>query len=601
MIRVADYIAQFVRDELNVSDIFMVSGGGMMFLSDGVAQCDGLHAVCSHHEQAAAMGAVGYAKFKNAFGAALLTTGCGGTNAMTGVLNAWQDGARVFFISGQCKRKQTVRFSGVPLRQFGVQEADIVAMVSPITKYAVMLTDPEQVAYELEKAKCIAEGGRPGPVWFDVPMDVQGALIDPEHLKHYQVESQNSNLPIKALESLKDALLNAKRPLILAGNGIDSAGCCEAFSMMVRKLGVPVVTSLIAENAVSDVHEYYIGRIGTKGCRAGNMAVANADLVVSLGCRLSVSTTGHEYEMFARSAKLWVVDIDEVEHSKETVRIDGKVSCDLRDFFAWLAEALKLQMMTMDAAWLSRCRHWRDKYAIIPESCVTHQKGVSLYAFMRELNRVADKFDRCAVVSDAGSSFYVTSQTVSLRAGQRYVTSGGQAEMGFSLPAAIGAAEGGASRVFAITGDGSLQMNIQELQTLKYHNLPVKLFVWGNNGYLSIRATQRKFFSGRYIGTDRDSGVSFPDLSKLVPAYGLRFYRAETYEKLTRIMDEISDDNAPAVCEVHCDPNEEIVPSISSVRLPDGRMKSMPPEDMYPFLDWEEFKSEMLVEPLPRD
>ena len=600
MIRVADYIAQFVRDELGVNDIFMVSGGGMMFLSDGVVQCEGLHAVCSHHEQAAAMGAVGYAKFRNSFGAALLTTGCGGTNAMTGVLNAWQDGARVFFISGQCKRKQTVRYSGVPLRQFGVQEADIVAMVSPITKYAVMLEDPEQVAYELEKAKCIAAGGRPGPIWIDVPMDVQGALIDPEQLPHYHEGTIPSIPSRESLEALVDALSKAKRPLVLAGNGIDSADCHEVFSRLVKKLGVPVVTSLIAENSVSYIHEYYIGRVGTKGCRAGNMAVANADLVVSLGCRLSVSTTGHEYEMFARSAKVWVVDIDEVEHGKGTVHIDGKIICGLREFFAVFADVEARRMISVDSAWLAKCCHWRDRYAIIPESCVTHQGGVSLYAFMRELNRVSGRFDRCGVVSDAGSSFYVTSQAVSLRAGQRYVPSGGQAEMGFSLPAAIGVAFGGASRVFAVTGDGSLQMNIQELQTLKHHNLPVKLFVWNNNGYLSIRATQRKFFNGRYIGTDCGSGVSFPDLSRLVPAYGLRYYRAESYAELARMMDEICDSEGPVVCEVLCDPNEEIVPSISSVRLPDGRMKSMPPEDMYPFLDWEEFKAEMIVEPLPR-
>lgn len=600
MMRVVDYIAQFVRDDLGVHDVFMVSGGGMMFLSDGVAQCDGLSTVCSHHEQAAAMGAVGYAKYRNSFGAAMVTTGCGGTNAMTGVLNAWQDAARVFFISGQCKRCQTVRGSGVPLRQFGVQEADIVALVGPITKYAVMLSEPTQVAYELEKAKYIANSGRPGPVWVDVPMDVQGALIDPERLAHFEVSHDDGLQGAADADLVLRELASARRPLVLVGNGIDSARCADKLAAFVRKLQIPVVTSLTAENSVVFAHDNFIGRVGTKGSRSGNLAMSNADFVLSIGCRLSVSTTGHEYAMFARNAKVWVVDIDPVEHSKGTVRIDRLIVCDIRRFFKQM-ETRQLPQMSVAADWLERCRRWRNKYAIIPEECALRTNGISMYAFMKILNRITPKFERCAVVSDAGSSFYVTSQTVSIASGQRYVTSGGQAEMGFSLPAAIGAAVAGATRVFAITGDGSLQMNIQELQTLRHHGFPVKLFVWNNNGYLSIRATQRKFFNGRFIGTDPASGVSFPDLSKLVPAYGLQYRRISSGDELLPVITGIAASDEPVVCEIMCDPDEEVVPSISSVKLSDGRMKSMPPEDMYPFLKWDEFKSEMLVEPIPRE
>lgn len=603
MIRVADYIAQFVRDTLKVDRLFMVSGGGMMFLSDGVAQCKGLEVVCSHHEQAAAMGAVGYAKYRNDFGVAMLTTGCGGTNAITGLLNAWQDSTRVLFISGQCKRKQTIRYSGVPVRQFGVQEADIIAIVQPITKYAVMISEPTQIAYELEKAVAIAQGGRPGPVWIDVPMDVQGALIDPETLPHYTHSGQGALIDEAEVEAILSMLEAAERPLILAGNGIDLAHSSLELARLVKALDVPVVTSLIAENSVAGLEEHFIGRIGTKGCRSGNLAVANADFVLALGCRLSVSSTGHEYGLFARSAKLWVVDIDAVEHSKQTVNIDRLILADVRSFFAKALFTLQhgKRAQKKHSLWLKRCQTWREHYPIIPLTCTTHPSGISLYAFMKILNETTKRFAHCAVVSDAGSSLYVTSQTVKLSPGQRYIPSGGQAEMGFTLPAAIGTAVAGAPIVFAVTGDGSLQMNIQELQTLKYLKVPVKLFVWNNNGYLSIRATQRKFFNERFIGTDATSGVSFPDLSQIVPAYGLAYQRVSTYAELEVVMAKIEEHPGPVVCEVMCDPNEEIVPTIASMRLPDGRMKSLPPEDMYPFLSWEELQQTMIVPPLPRD
>lgn len=603
MMRVADYIAQFVRDTLKVDCLFMVSGGGMMFLSDGVAQCDGLEAVCSHHEQAAAMGAVGYAKYRNNFGVAMLTTGCGGTNAITGLLNAWQDSTRVLFISGQCKRKQTIRYSGVPVRQFGVQEADIIAIVQPITKYAVMISEPTQIAYELEKAVAIAQEGRPGPVWIDVPMDVQGALIDSESLPHYTPAKIEGQIDEAEVEDILSALNTAERPLILAGNGIDLAHCSDSLATLVKTLDVPVVTSLIAENSVTGISEHFIGRIGTKGCRGGNLAVANADFVLALGCRLSVSSTGHEYGLFARNAKLWVVDVDAIEHSKQTVNIDRLILADVRTFFAEALTRLqhRAASQTKHSAWLHHCQMWRDQYPIIPVDCINHSGGISLYAFMKALNETTKRFPQCAVVSDAGSSLYVTSQTIKLSPGQRYVPSGGQAEMGFTLPAAIGVAVAGSPIVFAVTGDGSLQMNIQELQTLNYLNVPVKLFVWNNNGYLSIRATQRKFFNERFIGTDAASGVSFPDLSKIVPAYGLTYRRVNSYTELEAFMTTIETLPGPVVCEVMCDPNEEIIPTIASMRLPDGRMKSLPPEDMYPFLSWEALQQTMIVPPLPRD
>ena len=595
--RVVDYIARFIHERLHVDTVFMVSGGGMMFLSDGLACNSKLKVVCNHHEQASAMAAVGYAKQRNDFGVAMVTTGCGGTNAMTGLLNAWQDSARVMFISGQCKVRQTVRGSRVPLRQFGVQEADIVAMVAPITKYSVMIEDAADIAYELEKAAWIASEGRPGPVWIDVPMDIQGREIDECALRHFKIPKSKTTSSSKSVSWVAKELEKSQRPVILAGQGIALSGCQASLRMLAKRFNLPVVTSFLGGNSISALDGHYIGRIGTKGCRAANIAVANADLLLVLGCRLSVSTTGHEYDLFARHAKIVVVDVDSVEHEKNTVKIDRFIKADVSEFLRELAGKAAYKR---NPKWLSRCKSIKNKYPIVSGHPVGKGMGVSLYDFIGAVNAEIKGRQNWSVVSDAGSSFYVTTQAIETSGIQRYITSGGQAEMGFSLPAAIGSAAAGARKVVAISGDGSVQMNIQELQTLKHYHLPVKLFVWNNDGYLSIRATQRKFFNGRFIGTDSTCGVSFPSFSKIAGAYGLRYVRIRNKGELSGKLAEVLEGNDPVVCEVMCMRDEVIVPSISSVRLPTGQMKSMPPEDMYPFLPWDEFQKLMVVSAIPR-
>ncbi|MCQ2393411.1 MAG: thiamine pyrophosphate-binding protein [Kiritimatiellae bacterium] len=596
--RVTDYIAQFIQNTLKVKTVFMVSGGGMMFLSDGLACRRSLHVVCNHHEQASAMAAVGYAKQTNGFGVAMVTTGCGGTNAMTGLLNAWQDSAKVFFVSGQCKLKQTVRGTQLPLRQFGVQEADIIALVTPLTKYAVMIEDANDIAYELEKASWLAQTGRPGPVWIDVPMDIQGREIDTEKLRHFTPPvEQPPTAQVADLKELACELARAKRPVILAGQGVALSETQSQLKKLAKLVKAPVVTSFLGGNSIAGCDPCYLGRIGTKGARAANLAVANADLLVVLGCRLSVSSTGHEYSLFARQAKIVVVDIDAVEHTKNTVRIDKLILSDLRTFFTRFVPMLK---PSKGGAWLARCQDIKSRYPIVTGHPLGEGTGVSLYDFIDAVNENLRGQPRWSVVSDAGSSFYVTTQAIEVAANQRYITSGGQAEMGFSLPAAIGVAAAKSKKVIAISGDGSVQMNIQELQTLKHYQLPVKLCVWNNEGYLSIRATQRKFFNGRLIGTDKDSGVSFPSLKKLAVAYGLRYVCIPNKAALkTRLPEALAGDD-PVICEILCMKDETIVPSISSVKLPTGQMKSMPPEDMFPFLPWEEFKSLMVIEPIAR-
>ncbi|MDD4737494.1 MAG: thiamine pyrophosphate-binding protein [Kiritimatiellae bacterium] len=597
LIRVADYIARFIEKELGVREVFLVSGGGMMFLSDGIALNPNLQAVCTHHEQAAAMAGCGYAKYRNDFSVVMLTTGCGGTNGITGLLNAYQDSARVFFISGQCKRKETVRNSGLPLRQFGVQEADIIAVVQSLTKYAVMVNVPEEISFHLEKAAWEATHGRPGPVWIDVPMDVQGAQVDESALVHF-IPPETNTVAVpngQDFDYLATALKNAKRPLIVAGQGVRLSGSIEAFKCFAEKHSIPFVASRLGIDLLPSDHPLFIGRIGNKGDRAGNFAVQNADLILVLGSRLSVSSTGHEYSTFGREAKIIVVDVDPVEHAKNTVRIDRLIVCDLGQFFARLPD---LKTAPHDG-WVSTCSRWKAEWPVCLPEYSDDSLGINLYYCVDRLSAVLNG-KPAVVISDAGSAFYVTSQGIVLDQEHRYVTSGGQAEMGFSLPAAIGVAFAArkGTQIFAITGDGSLQMNIQELQTLKHYGVPVKLIVWNNDGYLSIRATQRKFFDGRYIGTDSTSGVSFPDLSAVAKAYGLRFIRVSHSADLSETFAGMLQMEEPIICEIMCMRDQEIVPTVSSKRLADGSMVSLPIEDMYPFLPRVKFKEEMIILPL---
>lgn len=585
--RVCDLVAEFIAD-CGVKKIFMVSGGGLLFLTDGLYQCDKLEVVCCHHEQAAAMAAVGYAKYSG-LGCAYVTTGCGGTNAVTGVLNAWQDNTPCIFISGQCKRKETIRYRGLNIRQLGVQEADIVSIVEPITKYAVMVDDADQILYELEKAYEIAKSGRPGPVWIDIPMDIQSAWVEPDSLRRYVPEA-DSYSEGNDLSELWSDLKQVQRPVIVAGGGIRSAGKTKEFQEFVEKSQIPVVCSRMGTDVLPTTHPLNIGRIGNKGMRSANFAVQNADLVLVLGSRLSVSSTGQEYEYFARKAKVFVVDVDKDEHTKHTVHIEKFYHMDLREFFQSLPDSID----TNTKEWAEKCLDWREKYPVcLPE--YYNSKLINLYVFVEELSKQLRSDS--VVIGDAGSAVYVPPQTLKTTdCRQRYITSGAQAEMGFTLPAAIGvSAARNNGEVLAITGDGSLQMNIQELQTLKYYNFPVKLFVWNNNGYLSIRASQSNLFEGRKIGTDGSNGVSFPDLEKISEAYGLKYVRIPDTASLPGKIQEVLTEESPVICEVMCIPDQPIVPSVSSRKLEDGTLVSCPIEDMKPFLPRDEFHKEMII------
>jgi len=589
MVKVADYVADFLESR-SVNHVFMVTGGGAMFLNDGIAKSKIIKGVFNHHEQASAMGAVAYSKVTNKVAVVMPTTGCGGTNTITGLLDAWQDSNKVVFISGNVNRKETTHGFHIPLRKFGVQEANIVEIVKPITKYAVMVTDPKTISYHLEKAFHLCETGRPGPVWIDIPMDVQGSFVREEELMHFTPDEENDS-PIDC-SVFEKYLANSKRPIVIAGYGVHLSGAREHFIEFVEKHNLPVALTYLGVDLIPSDHPLYVGRLGTKGDRAGNFAVQNSDLVISLGSSLSVSVTGFRYDTFARESKVLVVDIDKNEHKKNTIKIDAEINTDLKNFF----NLVKSVNLKANQSWVDTCIRWRNKWPVFLDKYKNTENGINIYYFIEMLSKY-NLLDSITV-SDAGSAYYATSQGLKIRQNQKYITSGAQAEMGFSIPAAIGAAIASGNPVVAITGDGSFQMNIQELQTIVNYKLPIKVFVLNNGGYLSIRNTMDKFFESRYFGTDEKSGISFPEISKIAFAYGMPYHKLISSDDLNIKLPKILNSDGFALIEVVCLFKQDMSPSSSAKINSEGKLISQPLENMSPFLDEEEFKQEMIVDPL---
>lgn len=564
--RVVDYIIDQVYNA-GANHIFTVTGGGAMFLNDAIACHPKIKAVCNHHEQASAMAAVAYAKYTGGISAVCPTTGCGGTNTITGLLGAWQDSVPVIFISGNVNLNQ-IAPKGV--RNLGVQEANIVEIVKPITKFAKIIESVDEVEIVVKEAIKQATTGRPGPVWIDIPMNIQGASIK--------------------IFNLNKEIEKAKRPLILAGNGINCAGISKKeFRNYIHRFKIPVVTSFNAVDLIESEDPYFVGRVGIKGTRAGNFAMQNCDLLFVLGCRLSVPVTGYDYSQFARESKVIVVDIDAHEHSKNTVKIDKFIHMDLKDFFD------SYSFISETTEWQQKCLEWRNKWTITP-LYQSDETGIDLYDFMSKLNQY--KPNGSVVISDAGSAYYVCSQAVAIKGEDRYVTTSAQAEMGFTIPACIGASFAGAKYVIGVTGDGSFQMNLQELQTIIHHKLPIKLFVLNNDGYLSIRTTQKKFFEGREIGTDKNSGISFPDLFDISSAYKINYMKIDKYDQFDKDMKMIFASDSPIIIEVVCQKWQEVVPTLMGKKNEDGTVTAKPLEDMYPFLPRDEFYDNMFITPI---
>lgn len=598
--RVADYITKFAATTLGVKDIFTLTGGGAMFLNDAAAQNKNVRGIFNHHEQSSAMAAFAYSKYTGNWGVSYVTTGCGVTNSITGLLDCWQDNVPVLFVSGQVKRADTILAMQQPLRQYGVQEANIIPIVESLCKYAVMVNEPERIRYHLEKAIYLASHGRPGPVWLDVPLDVQGALVDENNLAGFDPAELNEDYKTECssreLLGLAEMLKQSRRPVIIAGHGVRLAKAIPEFKNFIETYNIPFVGTYLATDFVPGNHPLFIGRTGLKGDRAGNFAMQNADLILSIGSRLGVTVIGYSPKEFARQAKIIVVDIDPHEHKKKTIKVDSYINADAK----WFLENFQPEGLDNFKQWTEKCLHWKNSYPVCLPEYKQSKQGINLYHFMDELNEVLP--ENGVVVADAGSAIYVPAQGFKAKTNQRLILSGAQAEMGFTLPASIGvSAAKGNGEVVGITGDGSLQTNIQELQVLVEYQFPVKLFVWNNDGYLSIRATQTRIFEGRLYGTDRTNGVSLPDTKKIAEAYGLPYVKIEGVENLGEKIKAVLDMKGPVVCEVMCIRDQEIVPTVSSKKLPDGRMVSKPLEDLYPFLDRETFYKEMIIQPLPEE
>jgi acetolactate synthase-1/2/3 large subunit len=602
MVRVADYIAQKLVEH-GVRHVFMVTGGGAMHLNDAFGRQKDLSVVCCHHEQACAMAAEGYFRVTNQLAAVNVTTGPGGTNAITGVYGAYVDSMAMIVVSGQVKWETLVRSTSLPLRQLGDQEVDIVRMVEGVTKYAVLIRDPESIRYHLERALHLATSGRPGPVWLDVPINVQASKIDPDTLRAYDpaedaVEFETRDLSA-AVHEVVDRLQRAERPVIYAGTGVRLAEQYQTFLSLADRLGVPVIGAWNSNDLLPNDHPAYAGRPGSIGDRAGNFTVQNADFVLILGCRMNIRLISYNWENFARHAKIAMVDVDAAELKKPTLKIDLPIHADLREFLPALESATQ-GWKPRHEAWMEWCRERVRKYPVVLPEYWDTEGLVNPYCFMDRLFAQLQEGER--VVCGDGTACVTAFQAAWIRPGQRLFHNSGCASMGYDLPAAIGVACASPhlERVICLAGDGSIMMNLQELQTIVGQEVPIKIFILNNWGYHSIRQTQSSFFSDNIVGCGTDSGLSFPDFGEVSRAFGLPFERCKSHADLDRAIQATLAAEGPAVCEVFLDLKQAFSPKLSSRKLEDGRMVTSPLEDMAPFLDRAELQSNMLVpDPIP--
>jgi acetolactate synthase-1/2/3 large subunit len=532
-----------------------------------------------------------------------VTTGPGGINAMNGVFGAFTDSVPMIVLSGQVRYDTTLASAGLPLRQLGDQEYDIVPAVRNMTKHAEMVVDPRQIRLALERALHLAVDGRPGPVWLDIPMNVQGALVDTEGLPGFTPDARPApavrpTTLLSDCERILDRLAGAQRPVLYVGSGVRVAGAESALGQLLEALPLPVVTGFNAHDLVESTHPLFAGRPGSNGDRPGNFAVQNSDALLVVGCRLNIRQVGYNWPSFARGAYKVVVDVDPLELAKPTVRPDHPVCADAREFLEALTSAARRRRPLAWPAWQARCRDWRERYPVVLPEYWQRERLVNPYCFVDTLFTLLAADD--VVVTGNATACVCTFQAARIQAGQRLYSNSGSASMGYDLPGAIGAAFARpGNRIVCLAGDGSIQMNLQELQTLINHSLPVKLFVLNNDGYHSIRMTQRNFFKGRLVGCDSSSGIRLPDMGRIAAAYGLPFRRCESHATLAADVSWALATPGPVICELMLTPEQSFAPKPSSVALTDGRIVSRPLEDQAPFLPRAEFLESMIVPPLP--
>ena len=585
MMRVADYITQRLVEQ-NVRHLFMITGRGMLYLSDAAAKQEGLTCICPHHEQAASYAAMAYAQTTDGFGACMVSTGCAGTNALTGVLCAWQDEVPLIVISGQNTLKETVRHTHIPVRTFGQQEADVVALASPITKAAVMIDDPDSIAYELDKAFYLASSGRKGPVWIDVPLDIQNARIE-ETTLHRFVPKQKTTI-ISDLSVLKAALKSAKRPVLLLG--ASAAKVRQDIVSFVEKHQIPVVYEISAVDVYGGTYPLSIGAVGAMGAnRAANFAIQNADMILSIGARLTTMTVGTEPEKFARKADIFAVDVDDAEFQKNTIPLKHKIVCDFDTFF----QALDTDFQT-PFNWREKCLHWKEIFPKCENDRRQNDK-VDIYVLADALSKALA--EDAVFVTDAGLEELITPTTINFKEKQKCIQPASQGAMGYALPAAIGAWFGLGRQTVLVTGDGSVMMNLQELQTIAHHQIPVKIIIVNNNCYAVIRKRQKDLFHTRMVGVDANNGVSCPDYQKVAECFGLAYERIENPQQLDDKLAAVLALDKPVVCEVFA-PEDQSYLHNSYARTQSGKFVQRPLEDQSPYLPREVFLNEMIIEPI---
>ncbi|SEW31016.1 acetolactate synthase-1/2/3 large subunit [Ruminococcaceae bacterium KH2T8] len=591
MIRVADYILKRIADE-GVGHIFYVPGGQCVYLMDALRRSEYIEGIGMHHEQACAMAALSYSLYNNNLGACIVTTGCAGTNTFTGILHAWQDSIPMIVISGQQPYDQTIKASGLPLRQVGIQEADIETLVKPITKYAVTISSADEIAYHIDKAIYLAREGRKGPVWLDVPLNVQNSMINEDKLEHFIPEPSKPEIADSLIQETVDAINGSKRPVFLIGQGVRYAGGVQNLNQMINDFRIPVVFSRFAFDTVSYDNELNFGVVGAGGAnRNANFTIQNADLVISIGCRLAIEVTGPERDQFAREAKTIVVDIDDVEHSKKGVHIDTFIHGDAKEFI----EKLSAQSITTAFDdWIAKCKHWKEIFPLYPQS-LDKTQPIDIKYF---LNRMSEYFgESSAVTADAGLTGAVTTGSCKLGEKNRAIASLAQGEMGYALPAAIGVSFLTPDAVYSVNGDGSVMMNLQELQTIVRNDCNIKIIIINNNGYSGVRHGQKAHFRGKSIGTDPSNGLDFPDYSKLAEAFGIKYIKVNSYDEIDECLNRLSADRSPMICEVMCDP-EQVDLHNGLVTYGKRKFGFRPIEDQAPYVDRELFFEEMIVKPL---
>lgn len=593
MIKLSDYVIKYL-EQLDVRHMFMIPGGGAMHLNDSLGKSSKIQYICCLHEQACAIAAEAYARVNNKLGLVMVTTGPGGTNALTGVAGAFIESTPVLIISGQVKMQDQI--GNQNLRQMGMQELDIVSVVKPITKYAVMVTDPTTIRYHLEKALYEAMNGRKGPVWLDIPLDVQAAMIDEEKLSGYDAPKKTKTCDIeKQVRDVINALNHASRPVLMAGNGIRMAGGLEVFRELIDYLQIPVVTTWNGIDLVEEEYPLYYGRPGGLGQRYANFVQQNSDFFLSIGTRLNLLQTGYNFDGFARCATKVMVDIDENELNKINVRPDIKICADAKDFMEEILRQRDTIKQKDYSDWIAYADRLKKKYPIVTKDTWKPQEHVNTYALLDTLSKQLTS-DDIFVIGSSGSCIDISMQTFRVKRGQRVFTTKGLASMGYGLPSTIGAclASGGRQTV-SVQGDGGFQMNIQELETIRRLNLPIKIFVLSNRGYAQIKGTQKNIFAEHYVACNEESNLSIPDISDIAGAYKLKHARIEHNEELPDKIAWVLEQTSPVICEVMVSIDQPVFPKQVSYKRKDGQMESLPLEYLNPPLPEEEFRQNMLI------